>query len=283
MNKKIFLTLFLSIITTFLFAQYGTLTVSSNNNQKFWLFIDDVLQNEYSIHSIRITGLQFNSYRIRVEMDNAANNCVGQTVLISNMEINNNFVVSRDRANNYLFGKTRMPVNPIFIQHILLPNYSYYNDYQLYLMPGFNPYANYGQGNQYRGNQYNGYKPNFQGGGNNYGGNQGHGNPGHGNPGGNISYPCMPAANFNNSISIIQKESFENSKLNTAKQIASNNNLCASQIAHICKLFSFEQSKLDFAKYAYRFCVDQNNYYLLNEVFSFAASKDELKKFIEGR
>jgi len=304
--KKTLLSLFLSMITTLVFAQFGTLTVSSNSNQKFWLFIDDVLQNEYSIPSIRITGLEYIPYKIRVEIDNIANNCVGQTVLISNMQINNNFVVLRDKVNNYTFGKTSSNVNPIYIQNILLPNYSYFSDYQHYLLPGFSPNATYGQGNQHKGNPYKGYPQNPYGGGNNYGGNQGHGNQGHGNQGygnqghGNQGYgnqghgnpglgnqghgtACMPAGNFNMSLSIIEKESFENSKLATAKQVASNNPLCVTQIMQICRIFSFEQSKLDFAKYAYRFCVDPNNYYLLNDVFSFSASKDELRKYIEGR
>jgi len=297
MKKKRLLALFFSLITTFVFAQFGTLTISSNTNQKFWLFIDDVLQNEYSIPSIRITGLQYIPYKIRVEMDNTANNCVGQNVLISNMQSNNNFVVLRDKAYNYTFGKTNANVNPIYIQNILLPNYSYYSDYQHYLLPGFNPNANYGQG--HKGNPYKGYPQNPYGNGNNYGGNQGygnqghgnqgygnqgHGNPGSGNPGhGNPSHNCMPAGNFNMALSVIEKESFENSKLNTAKQIAANNPLCVAQIVQICRVFSFEQSKLDFAKYAYRFCVDQNNYFFVNDVFSFSTSKDELRKFIEGR
>jgi len=297
MIKKTFLFLCLSIITLSVFAQFGSLTVSSNTNQKFWLFIDDVLQNEYSTHAIRIQGLQFIPYRIRVEMDNHANNCVGQNVLISNMPNNNNYVVSVDRnnRNNYTFGKAKTQSNPFFIQTVILPNYSYFSAYQQYLFPGFNPNVNYGQG--YKGNIYKGYQYNSQGsgyyGGNQGYGSQGHGSSGYGNPGGYGTPPpppppshyamCMNTGDFNRALSIIQNESFENSKLNTAKQISSNNNLCVSQIVQICRLFSFEQTKLDFAKYAYRYCVDPNNYYLLNDVFSFAASKDELRKFIERR
>jgi len=300
--KKILLFLCLSIITSSVFAQFGTLTVSSNTNQRFWLFVDDILQNEYSTHSIRIQGLQLIPYRVRVEMDNPANNCVGQTVLISNMPNQNNYTVIVDRANNYLFRKATTQANPFFIQNIILPNYSYYSHYQQYLFPGFNPNVNYGQGfkgSQYKGNQQGGYG---------YGGNQGYGNPGHGSPGygspnhGNPGYgnpggygtpppppppshygTCMPAGDFNRALSTIRNESFENSKLNTAKQITSSNRLCVSQIVQICNLFSFEQTKLDFAKYAYRYCADPNNYFQLNDVFSFAPSKDELRKYIEGR
>jgi len=274
MIKKAFLVIVVSIFTTSVFAQYGTFTVTSNSNQKFWLFIEDVLQNEYSTHSIRIQGLQLASYRVRVEMDNPNNNCVGQIIQISHQPNQNNYMVSVDRQNNYLFGRTNMQVNPYFVQNVILPDYNYSSAYQQYLYPGFNPNANYGQ-SQYKGNTYRGYQQ--QGGRGGHGGNQGHGNQGHGMP------ACMPMPDFNKAITVIQSESFENTKLSIAKQITSNNYLCVSQIVQICKLFSFENTKLDFAKYAYHYCVDKNNYFQLNEVFSYSSSKDELRKYIDGR
>jgi len=298
MMKKTLLFLFLCIITSSVFAQFGTLTISSNNNQRFWLFIDDVLQNEFSTHSIRIQGLQLIPYRVRVEMDNPANNVVGQTVVIYNMPNQNNYMVSADRMNNYIFGKAKMMANPFFIQNVILPNYSYYSYYQQYLYPGFSPDVNYGQGfkgSAYRGPQHGSHGSGYGSGGNQGYGNPGYGNPGYGNPGpGGPGYgtpppppshnvSCMPTGDFNKALSVIRNESFENSKLSTAKQVASNNYLCVSQIIQIANLFSFENSKLEFAKYAYSYCVDKHNYYQLNEVFSFAASKDELRRFIEGR
>jgi hypothetical protein len=307
MIKKTFIIFIISILTTSVFAQYGTMTITSNSNQKFWLFIDDVLQNEYSTHSIKIMGMQFMYYKVRVEMDNAANNCVGQTIMISKLPNQNNFVVNKERGNNFSFNQSNQMPNPFFAQNIILPNYNYYSAFQQYLFPGFNPNVSYGQGNQYRGNTYKGYQHNYQSGGYGSGGNQGYGNqgqgmgnPGYGNPPGYGTPPpghgtpppghgvpppvtCMPAGDFNRAYSVIQGESFENTKLNTAKQVTSVNYLCVSQIIQICKLFSFEQTKLDYAKFAYPYCVDQNNYYLLNEVFTYAASKDELRKFIGGK
>jgi len=151
MIKKTFLILILSIMTTSVFAQFGTMTITSNSNQKFWLFIDDVLQNEYSTHSIKIMGLQFMYYKVRVEMDNPANNCVGQTIMISKSPNQNNFVVNKDRGNNFTFNLSNTMPNPFFAQNIILPNYSYYSAFQQYLFPGFNANVSYGQGNQYRG------------------------------------------------------------------------------------------------------------------------------------
>jgi len=292
--KKILLFLCLGVITSTSFAQhgnphgnphgtpYGSLTVSSNNNQKFWLFIDDVLQNEYSTHLIRIVGLQFNYYKVRVEMDNPSYNTVGQTVLIDRMQNSNNYVVSLERGNVYSFKKTQFAYEPYFIQSLILPDYNYYSAYNQFLYPGFNPNANYGQG--YKGSQYKKYQYN----------NPGPGNPpppppppGHGNPPPPPPHPthpnqtgCMNPNDFNSAIAVIQRETFEDSKLGIAKQITSNNRLCVAQIMQICRLFSYENTKLDYAKYAYSYCFDRNNYFQLNDVFTYSSSKDELRKFI---
>ena len=80
----------------------------------------------------------------------------------------------------------------------------------------------------------------------------------------------------------INESSFDETKLSTAKSIASSNCLSSDQVTEICKLFSFEQSKLDFAKYAYKYTTDQKNYFKVNSVFSFSASKEELNKFVAG-
>jgi len=289
--KKIFIFLFLSILSSTMFAQYGSITVGSNSNQKFWLFIDDILQNEYSTHLIRIQGLQYTYYRVRVEMDNSVNNCVGQTVLISNIPNSNNYVISKDNRNNFRFERTQSVVHPFFIQNIILPDYSYFSAYNQFMFPGFNSNVSYGQGSQYKGNPYNRPQNNSHGYGNQGYGNPGYGNPGYGNPpaghgnaGGNMPPQggCMPAKDFSKALSVIQKESFENSKLEVAKQMTSANRLCVSQIVEICRLFSFENSKLEYAKYAYRYCVDRNNYYQVSEVFTYSASKDELRNYING-
>jgi hypothetical protein len=276
MTKKIFLFLCLSIMTSALFAQNGTITVSSNNNQKFWLFIDDVLQNEYSTNIIKLQGLQLIHYKIRVEMDNPSYNCVGETVQILGNPKNNNYVVSLERGNYYSFKKTQTIYTPYFIQNIILADYNYYSSYNQFLYPGFNPNANYGQGNQFRGSAYKGYQHNNQG----YGNPSGHGNP----PSPSLPNPhqlgCMNPNDFSKAISVIQQEKFESSKISVAKQMTSNNPLCVSQIIQICRLFSFEDNKLDFAKFAYRSCVDRNNYYQVNEVFTYSSSKDELRKYI---
>jgi len=92
-------------------------------------------------------------------------------------------------------------------------------------------------------------------------------------------YPMAPG-DYQSAKSTIEQASFEDSKLSTAKEIAAANCLYAAQVAEICKLFGFENTKLTFAKYAYKRCIDPQNYFKVNNVFDFDASKTELSSFI---
>lgn len=96
------------------------------------------------------------------------------------------------------------------------------------------------------------------------------------------AYP-MNGGNFSNAIATIKKQSFEDGKLKTAKQVASSNCLNTSQITQICQCFSFEESKLDFAKFAYDHCTEPGNYWNINNVFSFSSSSDDLNDYVQSR
>jgi hypothetical protein len=78
----------------------------------------------------------------------------------------------------------------------------------------------------------------------------------------------------------ISGKSFEDSKLTVAKQITKSNCLTAQQISEILKVFGFEETRLDFAKYAYDYCYNQNEYYLINESFQFESTIEELDAYL---
>jgi hypothetical protein len=93
----------------------------------------------------------------------------------------------------------------------------------------------------------------------------------------------MNNGNFNSALQTIRNQGFDESRLKTAKQIAQNNCLNTNQIVEICKIFGFEETKLDFAKFAYDACVEPQNYFKVNNVFDFTSSADELNDFISRR
>ncbi len=82
--------------------------------------------------------------------------------------------------------------------------------------------------------------------------------------------------------SSIQSKSFEQSKLVIAKQILQARCLFASQVRELMLLFSFEQSRLELAKFAYAYTYDRGNYFKVNDAFQFEHSISQLNEFIAG-
>lgn len=76
----------------------------------------------------------------------------------------------------------------------------------------------------------------------------------------------------------IQGASFESTKSNIAKQGMLNNDLSIDQIAEILRLFSFESTKLEIAKYAYNYTCDKNEFYQLANEFTFDSNKNEITR-----
>ncbi len=90
----------------------------------------------------------------------------------------------------------------------------------------------------------------------------------------------MDTRTFNDAKASINNASFENTKLSTAKTILSSHFVNTNQVMEICNLFSFENSKLEFAKYAYSRTVDQQNYFKVSSVLTFDSNKKALNDFI---
>ncbi len=94
-------------------------------------------------------------------------------------------------------------------------------------------------------------------------------------------YP-MDWGSFKSAKATVANASFEETKLSTAKSILASNCFNTDQVVQVCQLFGFEQSKLDFAKFAYSKTTDPGNYFKVGNVFSFDASKTDLNNFISN-
>lgn len=73
---------------------------------------------------------------------------------------------------------------------------------------------------------------------------------------------------------------FDSSKSEVAQMAMRNNYFTTVQVAGIMNLFDFESTKLEFAKMAYSHVVDQQNYWMVNDAFSFSSSISNLQEFI---
>jgi hypothetical protein len=93
----------------------------------------------------------------------------------------------------------------------------------------------------------------------------------------------MDAGSFSSALAAIQDADFEDTKKSTAKSIINGQCLTTDQVVSICRQFDFEATKLDFAKFAYTNTIDIGNYFKVNQVFDFDASKSDLNRFVSGR
>jgi hypothetical protein len=93
----------------------------------------------------------------------------------------------------------------------------------------------------------------------------------------------MDIADFDMMKQTISSKDFESTRLSIAKQVLQENCLFASQVTEVLTLFDFENTKLEFAKYAYGYTYDTGNYFKVNDAFEFESSVQELNNYISSR
>jgi hypothetical protein len=106
-----------------------------------------------------------------------------------------------------------------------------------------------------------------------------------GNNANNNWNPCaINAQEFADVRGRISREPFNNSKLSLAKSLIRIKKCFTSQqIREIVKLFTFGKDQMDLAKFAYEFTIDNANYYIISDVFTFASDREEFMKFVESK
>lgn len=89
---------------------------------------------------------------------------------------------------------------------------------------------------------------------------------------------------FADMLKAIRGEDFENNKKKLAKQIiSSKRRLSSRQIRDVLRLFDFEPTRLEVAKFAYDYVGDPDNYFVVNEAFEFANTKSSLTDYISKK
>jgi hypothetical protein len=91
---------------------------------------------------------------------------------------------------------------------------------------------------------------------------------------------AMDSRTFSDLKSSISNASFEDTKLSTAKTVLGNNYVTTDQVMEICNLFSFENTKLTFAQFAYNKVIDKQNYFKVASVMTFDSNKKALNDYI---
>jgi hypothetical protein len=103
------------------------------------------------------------------------------------------------------------------------------------------------------------------------------GNNGYGS---NYGASAMNANSFNKLMNVLKREHFDDDRLGIAKQALASNQMNVNQVSVIMDEFSFDKSKLNFAKAAYHKTIDRENYYEISGKFSFSSSVSDLNNYI---
>jgi hypothetical protein len=295
--KKIITFLFASIFFTSLFAQYRNDDNNKNDDQQYGRGNNN---NKTGIYNNQNSALIVNSAsqnRFVVNIDNNSdyqsneNNGNGNTVNVGALQAGNHTITIYEVKKGF-FGNQKQ-------QQI-------YNSV-LYFKPSTETSININFNGQVSVNE----KPLFNSGG--YGSNGSSCSPGNNGNGrgygygrkknknrGNGRYSSYdddrypnnyPNSYSGNNIQIsnydfgmlkqyVQNEAFDDRRINIAKQASGNSYFSTTQVRDLMGIFSFDDGKLDVAKYLYSRTVDRNNYYLLTDALSFSTNKDALLAFI---
>ena len=90
----------------------------------------------------------------------------------------------------------------------------------------------------------------------------------------------MDSKTFSDAKRAIAGTAWDDTRLSTAKTILNSNYVTTQQVIEICRIFSWDENKLEFAKYAFKKTVDNNNYFKVNAVFSWDDSKTALNNYV---
>ena len=302
--KKIALIFSLLLSLTYVHAQIlptGNLTIFSEDGYKFFLILNGERQNQTAETNIRLEALTQKYYSCKIIFEDKSQKEISKNYLMiadaNNQMQDVTYKIKKDRngkqvlkffsqmpamqniarPNNctvYRFGGGGMP----FDANVSQNNYETIDDYNSG-NGGVNIPLKRGGVNTNAQNRRKNDRDNH----NNYQQNNHYYQDNNSNQQGcNHSYQ-MPERKFDEAFVLLRNEGFDDTRLDIAKQIASNNCLHTNQIISLCKLFGFEGSKLEFAKYAYDHCVNPQEYYLINNVFGFSSSKTDLTNYIKGR
>lgn len=81
---------------------------------------------------------------------------------------------------------------------------------------------------------------------------------------------------------VITNRWFDSGKLQVAMQAIAANPVTSVQLAELMQMLSFDSSRLELAKAGYASVIDRQNFFLVNNAFTFESSIDELQRFIRN-
>jgi hypothetical protein len=81
----------------------------------------------------------------------------------------------------------------------------------------------------------------------------------------------------------VKQNALDNGKLEAAKNLTRSNTLTANQVAEIAHLLVLDNNRLDYAKFAYEFTYDRQNYGMVADAMVFTNNRRSLEQFISSK
>ena len=94
---------------------------------------------------------------------------------------------------------------------------------------------------------------------------------------------CATAEQMRLTMQALEKESFDDKRTETAILCVTLGHFCTDDLARMARTFTFDDNRTKFLTYAYDYCVDRENYYILKEAFSFSLNYDKMMETIHNR
>jgi len=96
-------------------------------------------------------------------------------------------------------------------------------------------------------------------------------------------YKVMKKDDFKDLKSTINNRNFESYNTSIVKTAIDNNFFTSEQVLELMRYFTFEDTKLEIAKYSYKKVCDPGNFFKVYDAFDFESSVTELKNYISGK
>jgi Domain of unknown function (DUF4476) len=256
----------------------GVISIFSEDNSQFYVVINGIRQNTSPQSMIRIENVPTPLCNVQILFADNRTPEIQSRIMLSNPvneehdAINLIMALKRSREGNFCrleFFRSQPR------EHNYAPAQGEY--VMIFGQDGSGGYNN-NNGYSNNGGGYTNNANNMQ--------NNGYNNQ---NNGGFVAPPVPPAPSamdnptFQSAKQTIINAKFEDTRLSTAKTIAGNNYFTVDQVIEICKLFSFEDTKLDFAKFVFPRTVDNKNYFRVGNVLSFDSNRQALNDFIQSQ
>lgn len=271
--RSILLSLIVFLLSTsIVFAQRnmisGSLTIITEDNKPFNVYLNGVKFNANPAYSVRIEQINQATVNCRVEFVNSRNANANAVLKITDSKgymQDITYSVSENRRGNNAFEVYQViPLEPF--------------DFQ-----GYEQIYSYGNARVNLNNSYNNNNNNYSNG--NTSGGPRRGNRGNTNYNNNYR-PNIPncqtisAGEMEGIMSQVKNSGMDNAKLELLQTISHSKCFSTAQVIVAVKQISFSANKLTFLKTAYETVLDPDNYYRVLEELSFSSDKKELTNYL---